>query len=167
MTTTPTKAPSETAIVRRPTQRVSERGSDSGSFGPIGLCCASLNHRTANAAIEPVIAKTMSHMNGDRASAESVCAGDVCPGSFARSLLGRSEAPVLPSPHLYFFNKKSLARLAARAGFDHFTVHARRREPFELNLAEAAETVAALLGAGSFLTLTATISTQTQLKGAT
>jgi SAM-dependent methyltransferase len=83
------------------------------------------------------------------------------------SFLGRSEAPPFPSPHLYFFNKKSLARLAARAGFSQFNVHARRREPFELSLAEAAETVAALLGAGSFLTLTATISTQTKLKGAT
>jgi hypothetical protein len=71
-------------------QRLSERGSESGSFGPIGLCCASLIHRTANAAIDPAIANSMSHMNGERASAESVCAEDVCPGSFVRSLLGRS-----------------------------------------------------------------------------
>ena len=38
-----------------------------------------------------------------------------------------------PSPHLYFFNKRSLAKLAERAGFDSFEVHARRREPLELN----------------------------------
>jgi hypothetical protein len=45
--------------------------------------------------------------------------------------------------------------LASRAGFASFQVHARRREPFQLKQSELADTVAALLGAGSFLTLTA------------
>ena len=71
------------------------------------------------------------------------------------SLFGRSRAPSFASPHLYFFNKKSLERLARRAGFVNFKVDARRREPFELKLAEAADALAALLGAGAFLTLTA------------
>ncbi|HXK19746.1 MAG TPA: class I SAM-dependent methyltransferase [Polyangiaceae bacterium] len=71
------------------------------------------------------------------------------------SLFGRSVAPTLPSRHLYFFNKKSLERLALRAGFATFKLDARRREPFKLGLADAADTAAALLGAGSFLTLTA------------
>ena len=73
----------------------------------------------------------------------------------AGSAFGRSKAPSQPSPHLYFFNKKSLARLAKRAGFTSFAVHARRREPFELNAAEAAASLSALLGSGPFLTLTA------------
>jgi SAM-dependent methyltransferase len=74
------------------------------------------------------------------------------------SLLGRSKAPSEPSPHLYFFNKRSLARLASRAGFASFEVHARRREPFEPNLAEAAAGISALLGAGPFLTFTARVA---------
>lgn len=73
----------------------------------------------------------------------------------AGSAFGRSTPPSEPSPHLYFFNKSSLARLAARAGFASYRVHARRREPFELNAAEMAAGVSALLGAGPFLTLTA------------
>jgi SAM-dependent methyltransferase len=75
------------------------------------------------------------------------------------SVFGRSKPPPEPSPHLYFFNKKSLARLATRAGFSAFRVHARRREPFERNPAEMAASLSALLGAGPFLTLTARIST--------
>jgi len=74
------------------------------------------------------------------------------------SLLGRSKPPAAPSPHLYFFNKKSLAKLAARAGFSSFKVHARRREPLELNAAEAAASLSALLGAGPFLTFTAQVA---------
>ena len=74
------------------------------------------------------------------------------------SLLGRSKPPREPSPHLYFFNKKSLAKLAARAGFSSFKVHARRREPLELNAAEAAANLSALLGAGPFLTFTAQVA---------
>lgn len=71
------------------------------------------------------------------------------------SIFGRSRPQSQPSPHLYFFNKQSLARLAERAGFASFEVHARRREPFELNAAEVAAGVSALLGAGPFLTFTA------------
>ncbi|HVY31474.1 MAG TPA: class I SAM-dependent methyltransferase [Polyangiaceae bacterium] len=71
------------------------------------------------------------------------------------SIFGRSAAPEYPSPHVYFFNKHSLARLASRAGFTSFRVDARRREPFQLRPSEVADTLAALLGAGSFLTLTA------------
>jgi len=71
------------------------------------------------------------------------------------SLFGRSRPPREPSPHVYFFNKKSLSKLAARAGFSRFHVHARRREPLQLDLSEAAGNLAALLGAGPFLTLTA------------
>lgn len=71
------------------------------------------------------------------------------------SLFGRSTAPEYPSPHVYFFNKHSLRRLASRAGFSSVQVDARRREPFQLRPGELADTVAALLGAGSFLTLTA------------
>ena len=71
------------------------------------------------------------------------------------SIFGRSAAPVQPSPHLYFFSKRSLTQLAKRAGFASFRVHARRREPFQPRLAEAVDSLAALLGAGSFLTLTA------------
>jgi SAM-dependent methyltransferase len=74
------------------------------------------------------------------------------------SLLGRSKPPAAPSPHLYFFNKKSLAKLAARAGFSSFEVHARRREPLELNASEAAASLSALLGAGPFLTFTAQVA---------
>lgn len=73
----------------------------------------------------------------------------------AGSAFGRSRPPREPSPHLYFFNKKSLARLAARAGFERFQVHARRREPLRPDAAEVAGNLAALLGAGPFLTLTA------------
>ena len=71
------------------------------------------------------------------------------------SLFGRSAAPEYPSPHVYFFNKRSLARLASRAGFASFRVDARRREPLQLKPSEVADACAALLGAGSFLTLTA------------
>lgn len=71
------------------------------------------------------------------------------------SLFGRSKPAREPSPHLFFFNKKSLARLAARAGFQSFEVHARRREALELNAGEAAACLSALLGAGPFLTLIA------------
>lgn len=71
------------------------------------------------------------------------------------SIFGRSAAPQHPSPHVYFFNKPSLARLASRAGFASFEVDARRREPLQLRPSELADTLAALLGAGSFLTLTA------------
>jgi 2-polyprenyl-3-methyl-5-hydroxy-6-metoxy-1,4-benzoquinol methylase len=74
------------------------------------------------------------------------------------SFLGHSKPAQVPSPHLYFFNKKSLARLASRAGFDTFNVHARRREPFELTAAEVACSLAALLGAGFLLTLTARVA---------
>ncbi len=74
------------------------------------------------------------------------------------SLFGRSQPSSEASPHLYFFNKKSLLRLAARAGFARFEVHARRREPFELNAAEAAAGFSALLGAGPFLTFTAQVA---------
>jgi 2-polyprenyl-3-methyl-5-hydroxy-6-metoxy-1,4-benzoquinol methylase len=75
----------------------------------------------------------------------------------AGSAFGRSKPSPAPSPHLYFFNKKSLARLATRAGFTTFDVHARRREPFELSAGEAAASLSALLGAGPFLTLTAQV----------
>lgn len=71
------------------------------------------------------------------------------------SFFGRSRPPREPSPHVYFFNKKSLAKLAARAGFSNFQVHARRREPLQLDLSEAAGSLSALLGAGPFLTLMA------------
>jgi trans-aconitate methyltransferase len=74
------------------------------------------------------------------------------------SLLGRSKPAREPSPHLYFFNKKSLTKLAARAGFSSFKVHARRREPLELNAAEAAASLSAVLGAGPFLTFTAHVA---------
>jgi SAM-dependent methyltransferase len=74
------------------------------------------------------------------------------------SVFGRSRPQSEPSPHLYFFNKKSLTRLAERAGFASFEVNARRREPFELNAAEVAAGVSALLGAGPFLTLTARVA---------
>jgi SAM-dependent methyltransferase len=73
----------------------------------------------------------------------------------AGSVFGRSRPAREPSPHVYFFNKKSLGRLAMRAGFSKYQVHARRREPWQLDLSEAAGNVAALLGAGPFLTLTA------------
>jgi SAM-dependent methyltransferase len=76
----------------------------------------------------------------------------------AGSAFGRSQPPSEPSPHLYFFNKKSLARLAKRAEFTTFEVHARRREPFELNAAETAAGFSALLGAGPFLTFTAQVA---------
>jgi SAM-dependent methyltransferase len=71
------------------------------------------------------------------------------------SIFGRSTAPDYPSPHVYFFNKRSLSRLAARAGFASFRVDARRREPLQLKPAELADAFGALVGAGSFLTLTA------------
>ncbi len=74
----------------------------------------------------------------------------------AGSILGRSTPPREPSPHLYFFNKKSLGILARRAGFSSFQVHARRREPLEADPTELAGAVAAVLNAGFFLTLTAT-----------
>jgi 2-polyprenyl-3-methyl-5-hydroxy-6-metoxy-1,4-benzoquinol methylase len=74
------------------------------------------------------------------------------------SLLGRSKPSPVPSPHLYFFNKKSLRRLAQRAGFSGIDVHARRREAFDFTAAEAACSVAALLDSGIFLTLTAHVS---------
>ena len=74
------------------------------------------------------------------------------------SLLGQSKPPREPSPHLFFFNKKSLAKLAARAGFCAFEVHARRREPLVLNAAEAAASISALLGAGPLLTFTAQVA---------
>jgi len=73
----------------------------------------------------------------------------------AGSIFGCSRPPREPSPHVYFFNKKSLSKLASRAGFSDFQVHARRREPLQLNLSETAGSLAALLGAGPFLTLTA------------
>jgi len=73
------------------------------------------------------------------------------------SVFGRSKPLKLPSPHLYFFNKRSLARLAARAGFVAFKVHARRRERFDFTAAEAAYSVAAFLGSGILLTLTAKV----------
>lgn len=71
------------------------------------------------------------------------------------SLFGRSKPSAMPSPHLYFFNKKSLRRLAERAGFSGIEVNARRREAFDFSAAEAACSLAALLGNGIFLTLTA------------
>lgn len=74
------------------------------------------------------------------------------------SLLGRGRPSPVPSPHLYFFNKKSLARLATRAAFASFKVHARRRDAFDFTAAEAASSVAALLGAGPLLTLTARVA---------
>jgi 2-polyprenyl-3-methyl-5-hydroxy-6-metoxy-1,4-benzoquinol methylase len=74
------------------------------------------------------------------------------------SVLGRSKPSAAPSPHLYFFNKKSLTRLASRAGFATSRVHARRREPFDFTAAEAACSIAALLGAGFLLTLTAKVA---------
>jgi SAM-dependent methyltransferase len=74
------------------------------------------------------------------------------------SIFGRSTAPAHPSPHVYFFNKPSLSRLASRAGFASFQVDARRREPFQLRPSELADTLAALLGSGSFLTLTASVA---------
>jgi SAM-dependent methyltransferase len=74
------------------------------------------------------------------------------------SLLGRSRPAAAPSPHLYFFNKRSLRRLAQRAGFSSIDVHARRREAFDLSAAEAACSLAALLGNGIFLTLTANVA---------
>ncbi len=70
-------------------------------------------------------------------------------------VFGRSKPAKLPSPHLYFFSKKSLAALARRAEFSEFDVHARRREPFDFSPGVAGSTVAALLGHGLFLTLTA------------
>jgi SAM-dependent methyltransferase len=73
----------------------------------------------------------------------------------AGSLLGRSRPLREPSPHLYFFNKRSLRKLATRAGFDSFDVHARRREPLELDAGEVAAAAAAVLDGGLFLTLTA------------
>ena len=73
----------------------------------------------------------------------------------AGSVLGRSRPPREPSPHVYFFNKRSLTHLARRAGFEELQVHARRREPFQLQPSELADTMAAFLGAGPFLTLTA------------
>jgi SAM-dependent methyltransferase len=71
------------------------------------------------------------------------------------SLFGRSKPVKVPSPHLYFFTKKSLAALARRAEFSSFDVHARRREPFDLSLGDAAAALAAFVGHGQFLTLTA------------
>lgn len=71
------------------------------------------------------------------------------------SAFGRSRPSSEPSPHVYFFNKKSLATLAARAGFARFQVHARRRERSGLDVSEVAGNLAALLDAGPFLTLTA------------
>lgn len=69
------------------------------------------------------------------------------------SIFGRSKPPREPSPHLYFFNQRSLSRLAKRAGFGWYQVHARRREPLQPNAREVAENLSALLGAGPFLTL--------------
>jgi 2-polyprenyl-3-methyl-5-hydroxy-6-metoxy-1,4-benzoquinol methylase len=71
------------------------------------------------------------------------------------SFLGRSRPASTPSPHLYFFNKRSLRRLAQRAGLSSIDVHARRREAFDFSATEAACAVAALLDNGIFLTLTA------------
>jgi SAM-dependent methyltransferase len=73
----------------------------------------------------------------------------------AGSLFGKSKPPREPSPHLYFFNPRSMARLARRAGFGSFEVHARRREPLQLDPSELLSNVAARLGAGPFLTLIA------------
>ena len=74
------------------------------------------------------------------------------------SFLGRSKPSAVPSPHLYFFNKRSLATLARRASFASFEVHATRREPFDFTPAEAACSIAALLGSGILLTLTAKVA---------
>jgi SAM-dependent methyltransferase len=76
------------------------------------------------------------------------------------SLLGRSRPASAPSPHLYFFNRRSLRRLAQRAGFSSIDVHARRREAFDFSATEAACSLAALLGNGIFLTLTATAASE-------
>jgi len=72
--------------------------------------------------------------------------------------MGRSKPSSVPSPHLYFFNKKSLAELASRAGFASFKVHAQRREAFELSAAEVACSIAALFGVGGLLTFTAKVA---------
>jgi len=71
------------------------------------------------------------------------------------SIFGKSKPPREPSPHLFFFNRRSLARLAKRAGFGKFEVHARRREPLELEPSELLSNLAARLGAGPLLTLIA------------
>lgn len=71
------------------------------------------------------------------------------------SIFGTSKPPREPSPHLYFFNPESMTRLARRAGFTSFEVHARRREPLQLDASEVLSNLAARLGAGPFLTLIA------------
>jgi len=71
------------------------------------------------------------------------------------SIFGQSKPPREPSPHLYFFNRRSMTRLARRAGFGSFEVHARRREPLNLEVGEILSNLAARAGAGPFLTLIA------------
>ncbi len=73
----------------------------------------------------------------------------------AGSIFGASKPAREPSPHLYFFNPRSMKRLAERAGFRSFEVHARRREPLQLDPGEILSNLAARLGAGPFLTLIA------------